>query len=220
MPSRPFSYVAPSPPMNRFILLAPALLLSACSERAAEQPAAAATSDADGQTDMTTPVVSPSAPSPSQRVSRYTRLDDCKVVKTQEDEDWAVLRCEAQGGIGLTLNYYDARDDLELVRPGRPPVQIGIPNLAGGGFNKLGDTVEWCGTVEGGAFRPDALIVRNNAIENSERPERSTSFLTVIDIAQGCAVAQVRPGSGQNERARKIADWPGRPCLREGGAPP
>ncbi len=137
-------------------------------------------------------------------------------MRTKENEDWAVLRCEGQGGIGLTLNYYDARDDLELVRPGKRPIQIGVPYLAGGGFNKLGDTAEWRGTGEGAAFRPIALIVRNNAIENPEQPERSTSFLTVIDIAQGCAVAQVRPGAGQNEQARSIADGPPGKCLREG----
>lgn len=200
--------------MNRIVLIAPALLLAACSGEAAQQ------AEPEASTAVTTPspAAEPTATTAAaaEHVSRYAKLDDCKTVRTKEDEDWAVLRCEGQGGIGLTLNYYDARDDLELVRPGKPPIQIGVPYLAGGGFNKLGDTVEWRGTGEGAAFRPSALIVRNNAIENSEQPERSTSFLTVIDIAQGCAVAQVRPGAGQNEQARAIADGPPGKCLREG----
>ncbi len=203
--------------MKRIALIAPALLLAACSQNAAQQGAAENTASGAVPAQSAEPPPQSSGP---VRVSRYTRLDDCKVVKTEENEDWAVLRCEGQGGIGLTLNYYDARDDLELVRPGKLPVQIGVPMLAGGGFNKLGDTVEWRGMGDGGAFRPAMLIVRNNAIENSEQPERSTSFLTVIDIAQGCAVAQVRPGAGQNEQARAIADGPPGKCLREGSAPP
>lgn len=202
--------------MNRIVLIVPALLLAACSQKAEEQAQPAPTASATAAPPPSAPSAAASA---TARVSRYTKLDDCKVVRTEENEDWAVLRCEGQGGIGLTLNYYDARDDLELVRPSKPPIQIGVPRLAGGGFNKLGDTVEWRGTGEGAAFRPAALIVRNNAIENSEQPERSTSFLTVIDIAQGCAVAQVRPGAGQNERARVIADGPPATCLRAGAAP-
>ena len=214
MPSRPFSFVAATQAMNRIVLIAPALLIAACSGEATQHAEPEAKSAAATPSPATVPTATASAA--QVRVSRYTKLDDCKTVRTKEDEDWAVLRCEGQGGIGLTLNYYDARDDLELVRPGKKPIQIGVPNLAGGGFNKLGDTVEWRGTGEGAAFAPDALIVRNNAIENSEQPERSTSFLAVIDIAQGCAVAQVRPGSGQNEQARAIADGPKGNCLREG----
>ena len=211
-PSRLFPYVPASRSMNRIVLLAPALLLAACSQEASQpsEPAIEASSVPPAAAGTAT------APAVPAFVSRYTRLDDCKTVRTRDDEDWAVLRCQGQGGIGLTLNYADARDDLELVRPGKPPIQIGLPNLAGGGFNKLGDTIEWRGTGDGAAFTPLALIVRNNAIENAEMPERSTSFLAVIDLAQGCALAHVRPGEGQNERARKIADTPGQPCLRPG----
>ena len=123
-------------------------------------------------------------------------------------------RCSGPGGFSLMVDYGDARDDLRLIKPGAKPVELGLLALNNGGFNSLGDAVEWRGSGAGEAFKPAALIVRNNAVENPERPERPTALLVVIDLAQGCVVAQVRPRPSQNEAARKIADGPRQPCLK------
>ena len=206
--------------MNRIVLplALPLLLLAACSRQQEPTPDPkafdVASAPAVAASDAASPA--PTASASAARVSRYTSLKDCKVVESPEDEDWAVLRCQGLGGVSVTLNYGDARDDLELTRAGKPPIQIGLPYVVGGGFNKLGDTVEWRGTGNGAAFVPAALIVRNHSSQDPEHSERSTALLAVIDLAQGCAVAQVRPRAGQNEEARAIADGPRRACLREG----
>jgi hypothetical protein len=149
--------------------------------------------------------------------SRYTSLKACKLVDSKPGEDWSVSRCPGQGAYTLVLNYGDARDDLALRRTGHKDAELGLPDLSGGGFNAIGDAVEWRGVETVRGFKPATLIVRNAAVQDPERPENPTSLLVVVDLAKGCAVAQVGPGPGQNERARAVADGPARPCLKGAG---
>jgi hypothetical protein len=189
------------------------LLLAACSGSTDPVPAGSDAPAAAVATTEAPPPLDPEAVSVGPS-SHYTSLKDCKVVELREDEDWSVSRCAGPGGYVLMVDYGDARDDLRLVRPGGKPIELGLLQLNGGGFNSLGDAVEWRGTGAGPAFKPTALIVRNNAAMSPERPEQQIGFLVVINLAQGCAVAQVRPMSAQNEQARKIADGPKQPCLK------
>jgi hypothetical protein len=200
--------------MNRIIpaISFPLLLLVACSGQSDPAPAG---SDATAAVAEASEALPPPATDPvGGPASRYTSLKDCKVEELREDEDWSVSRCAGPGGYTLMVDYGDARDDLRLVRPGGKPVELGLLSLNGGGFNSLGDAVEWRGTGTEAAFKPTMLIVRNNAVESPERPEQPTALLVVIDLKQGCAVAQIRPTAGQNETARKIADGPRQPCLK------
>lgn len=198
--------------MNRIATTLSLLLLAACSDQSEPEPAP---TDAPAANVATSEAPDPPASTSADgRASQYTSLGDCKVVELREDEDWSVSRCTGPGGYGLFVDYGDARDDLRLIKPGTQPVELGLLALSNGGFNSLGDAVEWRGSGAGEAFKPAALIVRNNAVENPERPERPTALLVVIDLAQGCVVAQVRPRSGQNEAARAIADGPRQPCLK------
>ncbi len=189
------------------------LLLAACSGQSEPAPVA---SDAPVVAPVATETAAapPTAEPAEGPSSRYTSLKDCKVEDLREEEDWSVSRCNGPGGYTLMVDYGDARDDLRLIKPGGKPVDLGLLSLNGGGFNSLGDAVEWRGEGVGAAFVPTALIVRNNAVETPERPEQPTALLVVIDLKQACAVAQVRPAAGQNEAARKIADGPRQPCLK------
>lgn len=196
--------------MHRFVVPLLALTLSACSDPAADPPKPPVT---EAPIAADSPVASTS-PDSVATTSLYGSLKTCKVSEINEEEDWSVSHCEGPGGYGLIVDYGDARDDLRLVRPGSKPIELGLLQLNGGGFNSLGDAVEWRGTGAGPAFTPTALIVRNNAALSPERPEQQIGFLVVIDLAQGCAVAQVRPMAAQNEQARKIADGPKQPCLK------
>lgn len=201
--------------MNRFAPLAILLALGACSkqgEPAVDASAAASAAPSAEASDAT----AATTPAPKGPVSRYTSLKDCKLVEAREDEDWSRSRCKGAGGVDLMVEYADARDDLQVLRADQPGVTLGLPYVAGGGFNTLGDTVEWRGTGEGAQFAPRMLIVRNSSVQNPERPEHSAAFLDVIDLAQGCAVAHVKPGPGQNEAARAAADGPALKCLRPG----
>lgn len=196
------------------IVAALSLLLAACSGQSTPAPVGS-----DASPEVTAGTDAPPAPAPVAATvggldSRYTSLKNCKVEDLREDEDWSVSRCAGPGGYTLMVDYGDARDDLRLIKPGGKPLELGLFALNGGGFNALGDAVEWRGSGGGEAFKPTTLIVRNNAVENPERSEQPTAFLVVIDLKQGCVVAQVRPMDGQNEAARKIADGPQRPCLK------
>lgn len=202
--------------MKRIALLA-LLLMAACSGGDESAPAAAETglAGAGTSTDAANAAAAAATDTAASdgRTSRYTALKGCKVIDSREDEDWSVSRCAGPGGYTLYIDYGDARDDLRVQRTGADPVAIGLIALGSGGFNTLGDAVEWRGSGAGDGFAPTALIVRNSLVEDPERPDRPTGILVVIDLARGCAVAQVRPQSGQNEAARAIADGPKRPCL-------
>lgn len=203
--------------MKRIALL-PILLLAACSGGSGDQPAPAGTEGGGATMSEDAgpgPGDSADPASAAGRTSRYSSLKDCKVIDSREDEDWSVSRCAGPGGHTLYVDYGDARDDLRVARPGAEPVAIGLIALGGGGFNTLGETVEWRGGGTGEFFAPTALIVRNSLVEHPERPDRPTGILVVVDLVQGCAVAQVRPQSGQNEAARAIADGPRKPCLEK-----
>lgn len=188
------------------------LLLAACSDQS--EPGPTASEAALPEPAVTDEAASPAATATGGPESRYTSLKDCKLEELREEEDWSVSRCTGPGGYTLMVDYGDARDDLRLIKPGGKPVELGLLALTGGGFNALGDVVEWRGSGAGEMFRPAALIVRNNAVETPERPEQPTAFLVVVDLSQACVVAQVRPMSGQNEAARKVADGPKQPCLK------
>ncbi len=200
--------------MFRFALVLP-LLLASCSDQTDPGEQVPVGTDASAPAGLETEL-SPAPPAgpASGPISRYTSFKDCRVVELRADEDWSVSRCAGPGGYSLMVDYGDARDDLRLVRKGGKPVALGLVRLGSGGFNALGDAAEWRGLAAGGAFVPTALIVRNNATDNPERPEQPTAFLVVIDLAQSCVVGQVRPMAGQNEQARKLADGPKLPCLK------
>lgn len=138
--------------------------------------------------------------------SRYTSLSSCRVVRSNEAEDWSVARCGGLGGYALMLDYDDAREDLRLIGPRRTETRLNLIVHGGGGFNSLGKSAEWRGRLRGGRFVPHALIVRTNAVENPDQPERPASLLAVIDLDGRCVVAMVRPGPQQNQRARDLAD--------------
>ncbi len=205
--------------MNRIAATALVLLLAACSKATPPAPAASAS---DAAVEAATGGASDTGDAPAAAgtgpVSRYTQLKQCKLVESGKDEDWSDSSCQGPGGYSLILAYGDARDDLQVIRPGQKPAELGLPYLAGGGFNTLGDTVEWRGTGAGAAFRPTALIVRNSAVQDPERPEHATALLAVIDLARACVIAQIKPGPGQNQQARAVADGAQQPCLKWAGS--
>lgn len=201
--------------MKRITPVLLALTLAACSREAEPDPQVEA-SAAPVQTPVPEATVPAQDAAAARLVSRYTSLKDCKVVEAPQDEDWSISRCPGPNGYGLKLNYGDAREDLELLKDGKSLAELNLSLAAGGGFNAVGDTVEWRGTGEGSAFVPAALIVRNHAIRDSEHPDRQTALLMVYDIGQRCIVAIIEPGAGQNEAARAAADGPRRACLNRG----
>jgi hypothetical protein len=198
--------------MKRLIPLVLPVLLAACTEKKPEAPAATEAATASAAASET-PAAPASTLAAAARVSSYTSLKDCEVVDSNADEDWSVSRCSGPGGWALQIDYGDARDDAQLLPKGKAAQPLNLSALTRGAFNGLGDTVEWRGAS---ADKPSALILRNAVSEDPEDSSRVTASLLVVDLAQGCVVAQVRPQAGQNEAARLIADGPKRACLKGG----
>lgn len=199
----------------RYAPLALAVLLAACSKPAeptAEPAAAPAGASASAVPEAAEPALVAAAP--ESPISKYTSLKNCKVIEDRGGEDWSVSRCKGLGGYTLQLNYFDARESLDLLKDGKVMAELKLWLRGGGGFNALGDRVEWRGTMRGGAFVPRALIVRNNVIRDSAQPERSTGVLEVIDLKRGCMAGAVELQPGQNEAARAIADAPPEECVK------
>jgi hypothetical protein len=190
------------------------LLLAACSKEAEQTPAPVASDVSAPSASDAAPPVLPASPPPAARISRYTKFKDCTLIKANEEEDWSISHCKGLGGYDLEIDYADARDDLVLMQRGERPSKLGIFELGLGGFNTLADTAEWRGRENSGSFKPTALIVRNRVSEDPENSGKQTAILVVIDLQQGCVIAQVRPRAMQNEAARAIADGPRRACLR------
>lgn len=198
--------------------IALALLVAGCSQgkapegepRRNEAPATASIEPAAAPT-------ASAAASDAGRVSRYTRLGGCRVVKSNPDEGgWSISACPGLAGFGLRLSEDDLRQDLAIVLPGGGERGLQLAEATGsGGFSRLGDTVEWRGAEEGGSFRPEALILRYLVVENPDTPQKETSYLLAVSLAGGkpCVTAKLAPGPDQNERARQVADGEGR-CLK------
>ncbi len=192
-----------------------ALLLVACSDAQSPPPAPGATTGpeaagAPASTDASAVTSQPAI------ASRFIPFSTCKVIESNEEEDWSTSRCEALAGYTVLLDYSDVRDDLRIAVKGGKLVSLGISAAGGGGFNSLGPTFEWRGKGEGAGFVPHALIVRNGVSEDPEHSERQTSTLAVIDLARLCVIALVRPGADQNVRAQAIADGGTQACLTRG----
>jgi hypothetical protein len=150
------------------------------------------------------------------RISRYTRLDACRVAKTNPDEGgWSISDCPGVAGYGLRLSEDDLRQDLAITPPGGGERSLALGEATKtGGFSRLGETAEWRGVEQGGSFRPDAIILRYLVVENPDAPGKETSYLLAVSLAgaKPCVTAKLAPGPGQNERARQMADRPGK-CL-------
>ena len=150
--------------------------------RCAERPADGATSGAAVQ-------------------SRYTQIAGCETLETFEEGGGSVQRCPGVQGVPLFVSEGDLRYDVDA----------GVRNDAfetPGGFNALGETVEW--RLRDG--RPFAIIVRYRVEGPDGTAGARRSDLAVIrvgrDGAPGCLVGYVGADAApdQNTAARRLAD--------------
>jgi hypothetical protein len=166
---------------------------------------------------LATAIAPMSASAAPQRVSQYTRTDHCRTIERNDDEGgWSVQACSGVAGYRLRVTEGDLRQNVIVELPGRGERSLALAEATGsGGFSSIGPRAEWRGTGAGRAFRPDALILRYDVVEDPERPERPTSYLLTVSLAnrRPCITAKVPPGPAQNTQARAIADRPRR-CLR------
>lgn len=152
--------------------------------------------------------------------STYTNLDPkyCRTLKSSDANTGDYLgRCPGIAGYTLLLAEGDIRQNITVVTPKGAKHSLELWSVVSSAFSSLGPKAEWRVTKSKNKTTPTALIVRYNASENPEKPEKTTSYLAVIKITptEICVTDKISPGSRANEDARRLADASAtKPCLK------
>ena len=153
--------------------------------------------------------------------SVYTNLDPkfCKTLESDTSEAGYYLgRCTGTAGYILLLEEGDIRQNLTVVTPRKTKHSLDLWSVVSPAFSSLGPKAEWRINKQGKKSTPIALIVRYNASEDSEHPDKTTSYLVVTKISptEICVTDRISPGPKANEEARRLADEAAtKPCLAE-----
>ena len=155
--------------------------------------------------------------------SIYTDLaaEKCKTIESDETgAGWYRGECKGVGGFKLEVLEGDIRQSINVIFPNGKKSELEFWSIISGAFSYVGDKAEWRVIKDGEKIKPFALIVRFNASENPEKPEKPTSYLSVSKITNdaACITDIVNPSKDQNEKARQLADRSAdKPCLKPSG---
>ncbi|HLL73793.1 MAG TPA: hypothetical protein VK421_00735 [Pyrinomonadaceae bacterium] len=165
------------------------------------------------------------APARAQQAeSLYTDLapSACKTIRaTSEESPSSTQECRGVAGYRLLVHDDDLRQSITLITPDGKEHPLDLWQTISSAFSSVGPKAEWRVRKSGQKVVPYALIVRLNANESPDRPEKATSYLAVAKITPGgiCVTDKIPPGAGQNERARAAADASaGKACVNADGS--
>lgn len=147
--------------------------------------------------------------------SASTELSEsrCRIIEENREEGPYWLRsCPGHAGWQLDWSESDLRQGLSLIAADGKETELRLSDLvAKGAFNSIGKTIEWRGKSEAA---PEAMILRMSVANGAEPQLPDSSRLAVVRLTgTPCLVAVIEPGTGQNERARQIADGAMDKCL-------
>ncbi len=153
-------------------------------------------------------------PAAAQTRSVYTALDSdrCRTVSVDEEGGGSTQRCPGTAGYTLLVQEGDLRQTIDVVAPGGGVFPLNFGSAVSSAFSAVGPRAEWRVVRR----QPVALVVRLNASEDPDRPERTVSRLAVVRVSPrgACVVAVVQPAADMNAQARRLADRASRmPCL-------
>jgi hypothetical protein len=155
----------------------------------------------------------------AQNRSVYTPLDvkHCRRIKTETTGagDYEG-RCRGVGGYTLTLLEGDLRQNIIVNTPKGQKHSLELWDVISGGFSYVGSKAEWRIAKQNG--KPVALIIRYNASESPDNPDKKTSYLAVAKITPNevCVTDKIPPGVKANDEARAAADSAAsKPCLNK-----
>ena len=151
------------------------------------------------------------------QTSIYTSLSErsCKKLKSTGDD--YLGRCRGVAGFSLLLAEGDLRQNILVVTPGGARHSLELWSVVSPAFSAVGPKAEWRVTSQNQKPTPVGLIIRYNASEDPEKPEKKTSYLVVTKITASeiCVTDKLRAGPNSNEQARRLADEAGtKPCLK------
>ena len=153
--------------------------------------------------------------------SVYTPIGDkqCRTLKSAEaGDDGFEARCRGTAGYSLILSEGDLRQNITVITPKGAEHSLELWSVVSGGFSSVGPKVEWRLATRNGKAVPVALIIRYNANEDPEAPNKLMSYLAVAKITatEICVTEKIMPGAKANEDARRAADAAStKPCLKE-----
>ena len=150
----------------------------------------------------------------AQNKSIYTstRTASCRTISSNPNEAGSYEgECLGVGGYKVRLLEGDIRQTINIIAPSKKKFELNFWGFYGG-FSSIGEKIEW--RTRGGV--PVAVIARFT-VANNEDSSKSRSYLMVSKIgkAMSCVTDIVEPGSGQNEKARTLADVAAdKPCKK------
>lgn len=153
--------------------------------------------------------------------SVYTPLapKQCRTVKSVDPmtNDYEGL-CRGVNGYTLIVTEGDLRQNVTVVTPkGVSKHSLDLWDVISGGFSTVGPKAEWRMAKKDGKLTPVALIIRYNANDDPDSPNKQSSYLAVTKITptEICVTDKIMPGAKANEEARKAADAAAnKPCLK------
>ena len=151
--------------------------------------------------------------------SVYTSLEEksCQKLKSATGGTDYSGRCRGVAGYNLIVEEGDLRTNIRVAPPRGAEQSLELWTIVSGGFSTVGPKAEWRMSRRNGKLIPVALIVRFNANENPEQPNKVTSYLAVAKITaqEICITEKIAPGPKANEDARRAADSSEtKPCLK------
>ena len=153
--------------------------------------------------------------------SVYTPLSEkqCKTIKGPDSQtnDYEG-RCKGVAGYTLIVTEGDLRQNVIVVTPKGAKHSLELWDVISGGFSSVGPKAEWRMANQKGKPTPVALIIRYNANEDPESPNKQSSYLAVAKITPTaiCVTHKINPGPKANEEARAAADAAAnKPCLKK-----
>jgi hypothetical protein len=129
-----------------------------------------------------------------------------------------VQRCPGVAGYKLHVLDDDSRQSITVIDPTGKEHRLNFWHIVTLNFSSLGNSAEWRIARKQGKMIPGALIVRVNASEDAENPNRITSYLVVSKVTAEsiCVTHKIRSRTGANREARRAADSAqSAPCLKE-----
>jgi len=145
-------------------------------------------------------------------------LERCRTIEVEEDPmPRSLQRCPGIAGYTLHVADEDLRQTVTVISPNGKKHPLDLWQVITTAFSSLGDKAEWRIIREKGRIIPVALIVRVNANEDPENPNRVRSYLAVAKLTQEsiCVTDKIAPGATANQEARNAADASAhKPCMQ------
>ena len=161
--------------------------------------------------------IASAAQAPVGSVYTDLRPSKCRTTEVDRETGSSVQHCPGVGGYRLLVLDDDSRQSIDVIDAKGKKHELRFWEVVTLGFSSLGDKAEWRVKRTAGGVIPRALIVRVNAQEDAEHPERRTSYLTVTRLhgESVCVTHKIPAGREANQKAREAADSAvSAPCLQ------